>query len=49
MDQLSEPQFNDSFQRRPDQSSAMRMELLGLEGSYLTLVESPAMMRSMPA
>lgn len=33
-------------QRKPDQSSVMRMELLGLAGSYLMLVNWPEAMRS---
>ena len=33
-------------QCRPDQSSASRMELLGLEGSYFTLAVCPAATRS---
>jgi hypothetical protein len=45
----SSAHFFTKFQRKPDQSSAMRMELLGLEGSYLMLAGSPVMMRSRPA
>jgi len=41
--------FLTNFQRKPDQSSAIRMELLGLEGSYLILAGSPVMIRSSPA
>lgn len=45
----SSAHFLTDFQRKPDQSSAIRMELLGLEGSYLMLAGSPVMMRSSPA
>src|SRR5947209_14533456 len=45
----SSAHFLTDFQRKPDQSSAMRMELLGLEGSYLMLAGSPVMMSSSPA
>jgi hypothetical protein len=45
----SSAHFLTNCQRKPDQSSAMRMELLGLEGSYLILAGRPVMMRSIPA
>lgn len=45
----SSAHFFTNGQRKPDQSSAIRMELLGFEGSYFTLAGRPVMMRSNPA
>src|SRR5260370_35853226 len=40
--------FLTNFQRKPDQSSAIRMELLGLEGSYLMLAGRAGVILSSP-
>ena len=40
------PPGTNHFQRKPDQSSATRIESTGLEGSYLTLAGWPGTRRS---